>query len=84
MLCGLAGAQDKMKLLDGTIIKCRVSKIANGKIFYQKFSSAKTPIVDMPKSQVEYIKYESGKVVYMDKKVKVKKAATTKTPAKKK
>jgi hypothetical protein len=33
---------------------------------------------------VEYIKYESGKVVYMDKKVKVKKAATTKTPAKKK
>jgi hypothetical protein len=77
-LCGFAKAQDKIKLKTGDEIKCRVIKIANGKVIYKKFSSKNGPDVNVSKGDVEYIKYASGKVVFMDKKVKVKKTATTK------
>ncbi|MCE3260899.1 MAG: hypothetical protein K0S12_2540 [Bacteroidetes bacterium] len=71
-LCGFAQAQDKIKLKTGDIIKGRVIKIAGGKVIYKKFSSKNGPDVSVPKADVEYIKYASGKIAFMDAKVKVK------------
>jgi hypothetical protein len=79
LLTGAAvcNAQDKIKLKTGEVVKCRVYKIANGKIAYKKMHNLKGPDLFYSKSDVEYIKYENGKVVFMT-------ATKTKKPAVKK
>jgi hypothetical protein len=79
-------AQDKIKLKTGEVVKCRVYKIANGKVSYRKMHNLKGPELFYSKSDVEYIKYENGKVVFMEgnkmKKPAVKKKTTTKPKGK--
>lgn len=77
---GLSKAQDKIKLKTGDIIKSRVMKISGGKIIYKKFYDIKGKDCEVAQADVEYIKYQSGKVVFMDGKNKMKKT-TTATPA---
>lgn len=76
-------AQDRIKLKTGEEVKCRVYKVANGKVTYRKMWNLKGPELFYNKSDVEYIKYENGKVVFMEgdkmKKPAVKKSGGKKT-----
>ncbi|MCW3078208.1 MAG: hypothetical protein JWO32_2817 [Bacteroidetes bacterium] len=75
-------AQDKIKLKTGEVVKCRVYKIANGKVAYKKMHNLKGPDLFYAKGDIEYIKYENGKVLFMSgnkmKKPAVKKAVKKK------
>lgn len=83
-LGGFIKAQDKIKLKSGDIIKSRVMKISGGKIIYKEFYDLKGKDCTVAQADVEYIKYQSGKVVFMDGKNKMKKTTTTTKPAVKK
>lgn len=79
-------AQDKIKLKTGDIIKSRVLKVSGTEITYYKIFKLKDPKLKLKKSEVEYIQYENGKIVYMSAKNPAKKgtaANPTKTPKKK-
>ncbi|MDO8999902.1 MAG: hypothetical protein Q7W45_09075 [Bacteroidota bacterium] len=73
-------AQDKIKLKSGDIIKSRVLGVTNTEVIYYKIYKLKDPKLKLPKSDVEYIQYENGKIVYMTgkKPAAINKAATTK------
>lgn len=73
-------AQDHIKLYTGEIIKGRVTRIEGGRVFYKKMHKLKDKDIFIPKSDVMYIKYASGKVVSMEAKAKktVKKKAVVK------
>lgn len=75
-----ANAQDRIKLKTGEEVKCRVYKVANGKVTYRKMWNLKGPELFYPKADVEYIKYENGKIVFMEGN-KMKKPAVKKKPA---
>jgi|GEM_PF-3778327 len=62
---GTSFAQDKIKLKTGDIIKSRVLKVSGTEITYYKIYKLKDPKLILPKSDVEYIQYENGKIVYM-------------------
>ena len=79
-------AQDKIKLKTGDIIKSRVLKVSGTEITYYKIFKLKDPKLKLKKSEVEYVQYENGKIVYMTGKNPAKKgtaANPTKTPKKK-
>jgi hypothetical protein len=81
-----SNAQDKIKLKTGDIIKSRVLKVSGSEITYYKIFKLKDPKLKLKKSDVEYIQYENGKIVYMSGKNPAKKgtaANPTKTPKKK-
>jgi hypothetical protein len=91
LICSLAFfgssfAQDKIKLKTGDVIKARVLKISGSEITYYKIFKLKDPKLKLPKSDVEYIQYENGKIVYMSAKNPIKKGASSdpKKPVKKK
>lgn len=77
-------AQDHIKLHTGDVIKGRVTKIEGGRVFYKKMHKLKDKDIFIPKSDVMYIKYASGKVVFMDAKKKTKKPVKKKAVIKKK
>ncbi len=80
-------AQDKIKLKTGDIIKSRVLKVSGSEITYYKIFKLKDPKLKLKKSEVEYIQYENGKIVYMSGKnptAKPKKSTTKKPVVKKK
>ncbi|MBA3681318.1 MAG: hypothetical protein H0W73_09170 [Bacteroidetes bacterium] len=85
-------AQDKIKLKTGAIVKARVLKVSGTEITYYKIFKLKDPKLKMPKSDVDYIQYENGKIVYMGKNIAkkgtaanpTKKTTTKKTTTKKK
>ena len=80
-----SNAQDKIKLKNGDIIKSRVLNVSATEITYYKIFKLKDPKLKMKKSDVEYIQYENGKIVYMSGKNPAKKGTaanptkTTKT-----
>jgi len=76
-------AQDQIKLKTGDVVKCRVTKMAGGKVLYIKTGSGKKIERAFPKGEVEYIKYGSGKIVFMEGN-KMKKPAAKKVVKKKK
>ena len=81
-----SNAQDKIKLKTGDIIKSRVLNVSATEITYYKIFKLKDPKLKMKKSDVEYIQYENGKIVYMSGKNPAKKgtaANPTKTTKKK-
>lgn len=92
--CANSSAQDKIKLKTGDIIKARVLKVSGTEITYYKIFKLKDPKLKMPKSDVDYIQYENGKIVFMGKNpakkgtaanpTKTKKTTTKKTTTKKK
>ena len=87
LFLGSAFAQDKIKMKTGDVVKSRVLKVTGSEIIYYKIFKLKDPKLKMPKSDVEYIQYENGKIVYMSAKNPVKKKTTTtkkKTATKKK
>ncbi|MEO6303910.1 MAG: hypothetical protein ABIP51_12135 [Bacteroidia bacterium] len=87
VLCFNSNAQDKIKLKTGDIIKSRVLGVSATQITYYKIFKLKDPKLKLPKSDVEYIQYENGKIVYMTGKNPIKKGTAgnpTKTPTKKK
>lgn len=71
-----ANAQDKIKLKTGDVVKARVLKVSGSEITYYKIFKLKDPKLKMPKSDVEYIQYENGKIVYMTGKNPIMKGAT--------
>lgn len=77
-------AQDHIKLYTGEIIKGRVTRIEGGRVFYKKMHKLKDKDIFIPKSDVMYIKYASGKVVSMEAKTKAKKTVKKKAVVKKK
>lgn len=81
-----SNAQDKIKLKTGDIIKSRVLGVTKTEVIYYKIFKLKDPKLKLPKSDVDYIQYENGKIVYMTGKNPAKKgtaANPTKTPKKK-
>jgi hypothetical protein len=91
LICSLAFfgssfAQDKIKLKTGDIVKARVLKVSGSNITYYKIYKLKDPKLIIPKSDVEYIQYENGKIVYMSAKIPIKKGTNgdPKKPVKKK
>lgn len=83
---GNSFAQDKIKMKTGDIVKARVLKVSGSEITYYKIFKLKDPKLKMPKSDVEYIQYENGKIVYMSGKNPIKKGTkgNPKKPVKKK
>ena len=79
--CFNGNAQDKIKLKTGDIIKSRVLKVSATEITYYKIFKLKDPKLKLPKSDVEYIQYENGKIVYMSAKNPIKKG-TANNPTK--
>jgi hypothetical protein len=79
-------AQDKIKLKTGDIVKSKVLNVSGSEITYYKIYKLKDPKLKLPKSDVEYIQYENGKIVYMSAKNPVKKGTSSnpKKTAKKK
>jgi hypothetical protein len=69
-------AQDKIKLKTGDVIKARVLKASGSDITYYKIFKLKDPKLILAKSDVEYIQYENGKIVYMSGKNPVDKSTT--------
>lgn len=70
----------------GDILQARVLKVTGSEIIYYKIFKLKDPKLKMPKSDVEYIHYENGKIVFMSGKnpmKKNKKKPTTTTLKKK-
>ncbi len=61
-------------------------KVSGSNITYYKIYKLKDPKLILPKSDVEYIQYENGKIVYMSAKIPIKKGTNDdpKKPVKKK
>ncbi len=81
LICSLAFfgssfAQDKIKLKTGDVVKARVLKVSGSDITYYKIYKLKDPKLILPKSEVEYIQYENGKIVYMSAKSPIKKGTS--------
>ena len=83
---GTGYAQDKIKMKTGDIVKARVLKVTSSEIIYYKIFKLKDPKLKLPKSDVEYIQYENGKIVFMSGKNPIKKGTNDdpKKPVKKK
>lgn len=76
---GTSFAQDKIKLKTGDVIKARVLKVSGSEITYYKIFKLKDPKLILAKSDVEYIQYENGKIVYMSGKNPIAKSTTGST-----
>ena len=79
-----SNAQDKIKLKTGDIIKSRVLKVSGTEITYYKIFKLKDPKLKLAKSEVDYIQYENGKIVYMGKNIAKKGTAANPTKTTKK
>ena len=81
---GSGYAQDKIKMKTGDIVKARVLKVTSSEIIYYKIFKLKDPKLKLPKSDVEYIQYENGKIVFMSGKNPILKTKKKPTAAPKK
>lgn len=60
LFCNTAGAQDRIYLRDGTVLKVKVKEIGPRNIVYRKWDNQDGPEYFVTRREVESIKYENG------------------------